>query len=166
MWVVLFGQYICCMSTTSVTPLKCFTSYHSSLAPFSMLIVPQPSLTVHHHCYSIPSSSLLLHLYHHCTITTIFQLYFHHQCYTITWSYSSTITITPSLHHHRTISITVTTLSLHRPYISPTPSLIQQCTNTNTTTPFLYNEACNITASLHLNHQQYTITWLLHLHYH
>jgi len=92
------------------------TSYHSSLAPFSMLIVPKPSLTVHHHCYSITSSSLLLCLHHHCTITTILQLYFHpspmlhHHLIIITSPPSplhhchchctSTTTITASLHHH------------------------------------------------------------------
>jgi hypothetical protein len=182
MWVVLFGQYVCCTSTTYVTSLKCFTSYHRSLAPFSMLTVPQPSLTVHHHCFlftaPLPPSSLY-HKHHTLTllpsITNVTPSLDRH--------YPSTITTTPlSLsvhlnhhHHHHSITSpspdqiftcnTITTLSFHHPYISPTQSLIHQFTTTNTTTPFLYNEASTITASPRLNHQQYTITWLPHLNY-
>jgi hypothetical protein len=105
---------VCCMSTTSVTSLKCFTSYHSSLAPFSMLIVPQPSLAVPYHCYSIISSSLYHN--HHTSnllpsITNVTpSLDYHypstsplHHCH----CYCTSTTTTTKL-HHRTISSSVT----------------------------------------------------------
>ena len=154
------------------------TSYHSSLAPFIMLIVPKPSLLQHHFIFTAPlPPSSLYHNHHTSTllpsITNATPSLDHH--------YFSTITTTPlslSLHlhdYHHCItspsqptsqdclftSNTVTTLSFYHPYISSTPSLIHQCTTTNPPTPFLYNEASTITASLSHNHQ-FTIISSLH----